>query len=243
MFSFLYAVFLALFVAIYVIVLFLMKRFKNQTITNLVFVLIIDICYLTVVIVALIKNGPNDWNFQNTLPTANISPFMFTVAPLFFVFPKTVKKYFALLISLLAVGMILSPSISCIHWLIVGYKFHVSFLFDYIAHFAMSLWGVYLIQSKQIDLKIKDSLISGSIIFAVAFTMIIINLIFDTSFFGLSLRGKHNIYNQVLVDNSYLSALIYFTALALLLVCGYLFQKLLMFLINKRTKDIQYSKE
>ena len=53
----------------------------------------------------------------------------------------------------------------------------------------------------------------------------ILNLIFDTSFFGLSLRGKHNIYNNVIVDNSYLSAAIYYAGLIFVLLMGYLVSK------------------
>jgi hypothetical protein len=51
--------------------------------------------------------------------------------------------------------------------------------------------------------------------------MMILNVIFDTAFFGLSLNGKHNIYNKVLVDNSYLSALLYYIGLLAVLVMGY----------------------
>ena len=57
--------------------------------------------------------------------------------------------------------------------------------------------------------------------------MMILNLIFDTSFFGLSLNGKHNIYHMVLVSNSYLNALIYFSGLIIIMVGSFLFQKLL----------------
>ena len=50
--------------------------------------------------------------------------------------------------------------------------------------------------------------------------MLVLNLIFDTSFFGLSLRGKHNIYNNVLTNNSYLSAALYFFGLICVLLMG-----------------------
>ena len=156
-----------------------------------------------------------------------MSPFLFAVSPLFLVLPKGIRKYCLNLISLLSIGMIISPIISVTHNIIINYKYHASFLLDYIPHLLFSLWGVYIIKSKQVELKIKPSIISGSLIVAVAFIMMIINVIFDQSFFGLSLNGKHNIYNQQLVANSYLSALIYFTGLIALLVLGYFFQKLL----------------
>ena len=53
--------------------------------------------------------------------------------------------------------------------------------------------------------------------------MLIMNLIFDTSFFGLSLNGKHNIYNVVLVDSSFVSALLYYLGLLMIIILGYIY--------------------
>ena len=127
-----------------------------------------------------------------------------------------------LLNSLLTVGMFLSTVVNCIHFASIGYAFHPHFLLDYVAHFSLSLFGIYLVRSEQIDLNWKHNAISSAIIFGVAAVMLILNVIFDTAFFGLSLNGKHNIYNNVLVDSSYLSALIYFMGLLLVLFLGFL---------------------
>lgn len=232
--SFLYLVVLLLYFVIYIAMCLLMPEFKNINIANMIFYLISFVCYITLVIYLYFHDGPKDWNFTNALPTANVSPFMFFTSFIFFLLPKKIKKYHALLISLLSVGMILSSAITMTHNFIISYRFIPSFLLDYTAHFAFSLWGVYFIQSKQVELKNKDCLISGSLIMGVALTMLIINLIFDTSFFGLSLRGKHNIYNQVLVSNSFLSALIYFSGLVLVLFLGYLLQKMLLVVLKER---------
>lgn len=69
----------------------------------------------------------------------------------------------------------------------------------------------------------EHKLIAGSIIVVVALIMMTMNVLFDTSFFGLSLNGKHNIYLVVLTDNSYLSALIYFTGLTTILFLGFFY--------------------
>ena len=122
--------------------------------------------------------------------------------------------------------MIISPIASLVHYISISYAYHAKFLLDFVPHLVFSLWGVYIIQSKQITLNIKDSIISGSSLVATAIIMLILNVIFDQSFFGLSLNGKHSIYNVVLVSNSYLSAGIYFTGLIVALLLGYLFQKL-----------------
>ena len=82
-------------------------------------------------------------------------------------------------------------------------------------------FGIYLVRSGQVTLAPRKSLYSGLIIIGVALFMMVLNLIFDTSFFGLSLLGKHNIYGNVLVESSYLSALIYFAGLTVILLLGY----------------------
>ena len=234
--SFLYLITIVVILAILVGVTILMKYFHHQLITNIVFCSLIVICYGFVILIAYLQNGPNDWNFTNTLPVANISPFMFAASPIFFILPKKIRKYYATLIALLVVGMILSPILSCVYNFSISYKFHPSFLLNYAAHIALALWGIYLVLSKQCDLEIKSCLIAGAIIVSVAITMIILNVIFDQSFFGLSLNGKHNIYNMVLVDNSYLSALIYFAGLGAVLVSSYFLQKLILFLFKKSMK-------
>ena len=67
----------------------------------------------------------------------------------------------------------------------------------------------------------SESALTGFfLIYGVAVVMLILNVIFDKAFFGLSLNGRHNIYNMVLVDNSYLSALIYFVGLGAVLALG-----------------------
>ena len=225
--SFLYLVTLGVLFTLFIVTIFFLKKLKNTFLWNIIFISVIFLFYVSVVVTALIRNGPNDWNFQNTLLTANISPFVFTICPIYLFLPMKIRKYFGALISLLTVGMILSPSIGCIYFFSISYKYHFFFSLDYITHFIFALFGIYLIQSKQVELNIKNSLIGGSLIIGVCLIMLIINLMADTAFFGLSLRGKHNIYNQVITDNSYLSALIYFSGLLIVLCVGFLFQKLL----------------
>ncbi|MBE5743909.1 MAG: hypothetical protein E7358_04250 [Clostridiales bacterium] len=223
----LYIITLIAFISIYIALIFLMKYFTNVKLTNAIFTASVFIPYIMLVVTIYRNTGFYDWNFQNTLPVANVSPFMFTVVPLSLILPKKIKKHFLLLISLLSVGMFLSGALGCVYNAVIKYKFHIHFTYDFFAHFALSLYGVYIVKSKQVDLSRSNALISSLIIFAVATLMLILNVIFDTAFFGLSLNGKHNIYLMVLVDSSYLSALIYYLGLCLVLVFGYIYSKLL----------------
>lgn len=220
-------------IAIYIFVIFTMKYLTNKLLTNIIFVGIITICYITFSTIVYLDVGPHDWNFTNILPTANISPFMFALTPLILLLPKQIKKYFFTLVSLLVVGMFLSVVFNCVYNTVINYKLHFHFVIDYVSHITISLWGIYLVKSKQVDLTIKNCLISTAIMLGIITIMLVINIIFDTSFFGLNLNGKHNIYNIVLVSNSYLSALIYYFAVVIVMFLGFIFQKLMLYKKNK----------
>ena len=222
----LFVISLVLFIVCCVVVLFLMKKFTNVMVTNLIFVLSIFLCYVALVVKIYRSVGAHDWNFYNALPTANVSPFMFCTSPLGLILPKKAKQPYLTLVSLLSVGMFLAPVLSCVYFVSIKYGFFTSILLDYFAHFTLFLWGIYLVRSGQVDLSVKKAVAGGSVIVCVALVMMVLNLIFDTSFFGLSLRGKHNIYNMVLTPYSALSVVIYFVGLVGVLTLGYFFQQL-----------------
>ena len=62
-------------------------------------------------------------NFQNVLPVANVSPFMFALSPLLLILPRCVRKHALLLVSLLSVGMMLSSVFGCIYNASINYAF------------------------------------------------------------------------------------------------------------------------
>ena len=216
-----YIIGLILILATYVCAVTFIGRLRRVALWNLILMITVVSFYLASVTTIYKSVGFHDWNFQNTLPTANVSPFMFTLAPLTYLFPKSIRKHLYLLITLLSVGMILSPVFNCIYNYSINYAFHIHFFYDYIAHTALSLWGVYMLRSEQVELTVKNTIVSSSIIVGVATVMMALNVILDKTFFGLSLNGKHSIYNIVLTDNSYLSAIIYFAGLCGVLAMGY----------------------
>lgn len=222
-----YYLFIVIFIALYVGALFLFRHFKDSLLTNIIFCLNVVAPYLVLVLYIYLTAGPTDWNFFNALPLANVSQFMFSTCWIVFVLPKRVREYYVSLVSLLSLGMFIAPTLGLGTYGFTNYPFRPHFLLDSWAHYSLSLWGIYFVSSKQCELSIKKALIGGSIIVIVALSMMALNMIFDTSFFGLSLNGKHNIYLMVLVDNSYLSALIYFAGLAVVLGGGFFYQKLL----------------
>lgn len=221
----------------YVICLFAMQFFKNYKVTNSIFVISIFLLYIAELLYVYFTVGSKDWNFMNILPIANMSPFMFALTPLYFILPKKIKPYYLSIVSLLSIGMALSPIISCIYYIRVEYSFFPQFLLGYLAHLLLSLWGVYVVKTKQCHTDFSKTAKSASIVFWIVAIMMIINFIFDTSFFGLSLKGKHNIYGMVLVSSSYVSAIIYIAGLCAVMILSYIYNKLLCkFLYNEKNK-------
>ena len=207
--------------ALFALGLFLMKYARCVKALNLIFPAVVFALYLSLCIyVYMTDTDPGRWNFLNTLPVANISPFTFSIMPLLLILPKRAKEPIYLLISMMSVGMFFSTALGCIGNAVRSYNFHPHFLLDYMAHVVLAAYGVYLIRTGTAKFSIRNCLVSGSLIYGVAFVMLIMNVVFDKAFFGLSLNGKHNIYNMVLVENSYLSALIYFVGLGSVLALG-----------------------
>ena len=205
--------------------IFFIDKLPAKKYINAVFITCVTLPYIYCVLYILKTTSLTDWNFLNALPTANASPFTFCLLPLCLILPKKVNAYLLTLIPLLSVGMFIAGTITCLFNFARDYNFYFHFILDTFSHYVVALFGIYLVKSKQVKLTAKNCLISSSIVFAIATAMLILNLIFDTAFFGLSLNGKHNIYNVVICKSSVLSALLYFLGLAGVLTVGYTVQK------------------
>ena len=161
----------------YVLVIANMKRMKNTRLFNYLFSAAIVIFYLIVVVRVYLSVGFDDWNFRNTLPVANVSPFMFTLVAIIHLIPLRIKKHLYFLISLLTVGMFLAAIAGCIYNAAIDYRFHWHFISDYLAHVLLSLWGVYLVKSRQVEVSRKNLFISAAVIIGVAIIMMSLNII------------------------------------------------------------------
>ena len=138
---------------------------------------------------------------------------------------------------MLSFGLLCAGMINCVFNIGRAYAFHWEMGLDSLLHAAVSWYGVYLVRSGQTQLTKKTCLISGGMVLGVAFCMMILNVILHTSFFGLSIYGEHNIYNIVVCENGYLSAIIYFIGLSAVLALGVLFQKLVSGKNGKRLQQ------
>lgn len=229
-----YAITLALMIGLYPIGIWASGKIKRQRLFTALFPFVVLILYGACVLKIGLNAGIRDWNFHNALPTANVSPFTYCLTAVIILFPKKARTYLYALVAMLSLGLLGSGMINCIFNIARSYKFHWEMGLDSLLHGAVSFFGVYLLRSGQTKLDTKTCIIGGGIIYGVAVCMLILNVIFHTAFFGLSLYGKHNIYNVVLCESGYLSALLYFLGLGVVLVLGTLFQKVVNVRIRRK---------
>ena len=94
-----YIVVFAVLLAVYTVGVLLSEYLaKYKAIVNLTLVMMIFASYFYIVRYMYYDVGVNDWNFKNTLPTANVSPFMFNITLVVWILPKAIRKYFMTLI-------------------------------------------------------------------------------------------------------------------------------------------------
>ena len=85
--NFAYIIALLFLCALYVAGIFLMKFIRRPGLFNFLFVALVFIPYVFLCLIVYNDVGFYDWNFRNTLPTANVSPFMFSLVLFLFIFP------------------------------------------------------------------------------------------------------------------------------------------------------------
>ena len=225
-----YLIVFAVLLAIYIVGVLLAKYLaKYKNVVNVLFVIAIFMSYLYIVRYMYYDVGPDDWNFRNTMPTSNVSPFMFCLTPFILIMPKTIRKYLMTLVVLLSLGMVVAGLGGALGFVARNYKFHWHITMDCLAHVLISLWGVYLLKSGQVELTPKKAIRAGAIIVSVALIMLVLNLIYHKAFFGLSLYGEHNIYNVRFFESGVVSTIAYFLGLGFVLCSGYFYQKILNF--------------
>ena len=139
----------------------------------------------------------------------------------------------------MALGMLVAGIFNCVFNIARNYRFHWHMGLDSILHASVSLYGIYLVRTGRARLDKKTCLIGGAFMWVVAGCMLLLNVIFHTAFFGLSVYGEHNIYGVVLSDSGVVSAVIYFVGMTIVLALGTLYQ----WLVNgRRIKRVRKEK-
>lgn len=200
------------------------NRISLQPYQEKYLLLVIVLCYVLNLMEKLVGFGTESRWFDMIIPLGNFSPFLFTLTLIAVFLPKKYLQPYRAVVGFMCIGMMaagyyntVTRILSFDPWL------YTCIVFDNFGHVLIGLYGIYIIKSNAVTYTKKTKLCVTSFVFSVALLMLILNAVFHTSFFGLNLYGKHNIYNLVLTNNSIISALIYFAGLCVVLAVGWHF--------------------
>lgn len=215
-----YIILLILYLSFLAIVFYLIikKRITINSTQRRVLFLFIAFCYILNILDKIMGSEINMKHLYGVIPFGNYSPLIFTVCTIMVFLPEKWCRWFDYFMGIMWLPMLVASLHNSISFTWSQGPFvYTCMIFDCISHGLIGLYGFYLLYNKAVVYDKKKMIILLSAIMLVPVIMLILNVVFDTSFFGLNLNGKHNIYNVVISNNSYVSAAIYFVGLAALL--------------------------
>lgn len=197
----------------------------NYRKTNTLFCILISAFYFFTVMVSLIKINRN--NLKMVTPLSNVSPLLFTMTFICIFLKedhrKALYKFMCLFNFVMFVAGFLSPAYG-----LASNAYYFKFvIFDELAHLSFGLFTFYLIVTEQVEIKIKDLILSIVWMATFVTSMFVINITTGTSFFGLCLNEQYNIYGQQLFSNCHVSNILYCVMLVLTMGVGYVFTRLI----------------
>ena len=164
----------------------------NTKIFNAVFVAL-DVIFYFVWNLGMYERG---WLNDGFETFGNISPFIFTVIPLTYLMHPKVKEYAFSAIALLWLGMFVALFISPEYAYIYDYHRQASVLYtgEALCHMLASLFGIYLIITKQVKLNLQTWIRAIVFMYSGIFFGVFLNYFFHKAHFGMNPYGNFSIY-------------------------------------------------
>lgn len=168
------------------------RNIINVKIGNIVFI-IVDLIFFFFWNYAAFQRG---WLSDGFMTLENISPFIMTLIPLTLFMSERVRSYCNSAIAFLWVGMFLALLISPQHAYIFSYHIEASPIYasEAACHLIASLYGAYLIITKQVPCNAKYWRKSIICMFSVIGFGVLLNYVFHLRNFGMDPYGDYTIY-------------------------------------------------
>ncbi len=168
------------------------RHLINVKVGNAVFI-IVDVIFFFCWNYAEYQRGSMDGGFMTL---ENISPFIMTLIPLTVFMSEKVRSYCNSAIAFLWIGMFFALMISPQEAYIFSYRIEASPLYcsEAACHLIASLYGAYLIITKQVKCDFKAWKKSLICIYSVIGLGVILNYIFHLGNFGMDPYGDYSIY-------------------------------------------------
>ena len=212
---------LGIFTFFFFVTLFLMCFYRdkiNVRICNIIFILSDLVAYFCWTFAAYQKN----WLNGGWLTLDNISPMTFTVILLLPFMNERVKDYALSAIAFLSVGMFFAMIISPEHDYIFNFNTEASFIYatEAVCHLICSLFGIYLVLTKQVKADFKHWLKSVVFVLSIVTIGVILNYVFHRTYFGMDPYGAPAIY-MIDIFGSFLATIIaYYFGVVMVLTVG-----------------------
>lgn len=197
----------------------------NIKIGNAAFI-IFDLIFFSFWTYASYQQGGMRGNGWLTL--GNISPLMFTLILLLPFMKSSVRDFVQSAIAFLWVGMFAAMLISPEHAYLFSYRTEANLVYtsEAACHLLCSLFGIYLIITKQVKPDFKHWLKSMAVLYSIISIAVTLNFIYHRSYFGMDPYGNYGIYMIDIFGSFYATFAAYYLGILVVLTvgmqCGYL---------------------
>ena len=174
------------------VLLAIYRNIINVKVGNVVFILV-DLVFFFFWNYGGYQRG---WLDDGFMTLENISPFIMTLIPLTVFMSERVRSYCNSAIAFLWVGMFIALLISPQHAYIFNYDIEATPIYtgEAACHLIASLYGAYLIITKQVKCDAKHWRRSVVCMFSVIGFGVLLNYVFHMSNFGMDPYGNYTIY-------------------------------------------------
>ena len=162
------------------------------------------------------------WLSTGWMTLGNISPLMFTLI-LFTPFVKdNVKDCIYSTLACLNLGMFVAMLVSPEHDYIFNFNTEATFIYtsEAVCHMLCSLFGIYLVLSKQVKANFKQWLKGTATLLSIITLGVILNFVFHRNHFGMDPYGNASIYMIDIFDGFWPTLVAYYFGVVLILTLG-----------------------
>ena len=166
---------------------------------------------------------------EGFLTLGNISPLMFTVIVLLPFMKESVRSYAEATIAFLSVGMLLAFFISPEHAYLFSFKqeANLNYTAEAACHMICSLFGLYLIITKQVEPNFKGWIRSMIFIYSIITMAVGLNYIYHRDYFGMNPYGNYKIYMIDIFGSFEATLAAYYFGIMVVLLLGVQFGRLI----------------
>ncbi len=162
------------------------------------------------------------WLDKGFITLDNISPLMFTVMPLTYIVKDKVRNAAFCALAFLNAGMFVAMLFSPEFAYLFSYRDEASFVYtcEALCHGTCSLFGIYLILTRQVRITFKNWLRSIVFMLSVISFGVFLNIVFHMSFFGMDPYNGASIYMFDLFGSFPITLCAYYLGVVAVLTIG-----------------------